>query len=138
MDIIKAAKDVCLDATLPWNAKVTVGAGFVDTLRSALAAHEAAPTVAVPVAVLREWRNGNSIVVGDVVCAEVPMHDIDALLPPREPPRELVAEWEREAHRADPIGSHKNTTMRERECFEAGFVSACRARWAADPKNGGA
>lgn len=158
-DIIKAAKAVCLmhnecGGLLPGHTR-SEWVENLKNIRSALAAHEAAPpTVAVPVEALRQARQALRTFENErggatrtcAACGGYTDHKpsclvvlIDALLPPREPPRELVAEWERRGEDyADSYPFSDTWDNLHRDSVIHAVRDTLRALWAADPKNGGA
>ena len=153
-ELIEAAKAVCDDAERGAKGVVTVfgepqsviDAHLVASLRAAVRAAEAAPVedaVSVPVATLRKWQEWavtDCIHSDRVVNAAMIESEITALLPPParpEPPKELVAEWERMATkyvRDLMLGGPDAAFLEHSPHVMRAYVAALRAAWEADPK----
>jgi len=90
-------------------------------------------TVAVEVSLLKRWRVAMSrcIATNGSPTHNLSLPEIDALLPPPrpEPPKELVAEWERMATEA---AKEHGTPFQSAYCI--GYVARCRAEWDAAQK----
>ncbi len=91
-------------------------------------------TVAVEVSLLKRWRVAMSrcIATNGSPTHNLSLPEIDAILPPPkpEPPKELVAEWAREA-RAAAADLYISTKGQSADGFRSGYVAALRAAWEA-------
>lgn len=96
-------------------------------------------TVAVSVETLRTWKSAAGLIASkpaDHIMACKLIEEIDALLPPParpEPPKELVAEWQKLAKTlAGESFKDEDLDSEQADCFRCGVIAVLRSGWEAE------